>query len=384
MPTIVLIENDIWRELKRRVKPKGIEGGDLPCSVYLEVDSKSFDAVNKDPLLQAKITEAASEHYSRFIAVMAGTLKKHDVAYVKSKSKKERAKILESINNKFESNSKVFVKNAIRAADAAWADVKKTKQEYKTYLIKAGVGLAIEGITLVGGLVSTAGAAATGGFALIAAVYGTIKTLVTIVMKLYKLQIDANKMQKRILKGLTKVQKNYDKGKKNLAGAKDTKQATLNSLLGGDFFPSLTSVKADNEQYKSKIQGVDVNAHAVSKKLNQVLGELDRITKTPEVIASKNLKRMLANLQRAVGNLIDQIINMQGQVVKGKAFHMQTSRAIAEIESKEPKKWKYIQKGLPLVGIVLAGGDFAKAGEAVLAVATATITEVDKALLDAI
>lgn len=384
MPTIVLIENDIWKELVRRAKPKGLTGDSLPCSVYLEVDSKSFESVNKDPLLQAKITEAASEQYQRFMSVMAGTLKKHDAAYVKSTSKKERAKILESINRKFESNAIVFKRNAIKAAEGAWAEVKKTKKEYKTYMIKAGVGLAIEGVTLFGGAVSTVGAAATGGFGLIAALYGTIKTLVTIVMKLYKLQIDANKMQKRIVKGLAKVQKNYNSGKKNLAGAKDTKQATLNSLLGGDFFPSLTSIKADNEQYKSKVQGVDVTAHGVAKKLNQVLNELDRITKTPEVIASKNLKRMLANLQRAMGNLIDKIIDLQGQVVKGKAFQMQTSRAIAEIESKEPKKWKYIQKGLPVIGIVLAGGDFSKAGEALLAVGTAVLTEVDKALLDSI
>jgi len=48
------------------------------------------------------------------------------------------------------------------------------------------------------------------------------------------------------------------------------------------------------------------------------------------------------------------------------------------------KQWKYIQKGLPLIDIVLAGGDFSKAGEALLGIATAAASEADKQLLDAV
>ncbi|NOR63321.1 MAG: hypothetical protein GQ535_12615 [Rhodobacteraceae bacterium] len=384
MPKIVLLENDIWGTLERAVKPKEITGNSLPFSVSLDVDSKAYDAVRKDALLQAKITEAASEKYKAYMQQMASLLKKHDAAYQKAKTQKDADKVLASLESKYKSSTKTFISSAQSAAQSAWEDVKKTKAEYREYQIKAGIGLAIDGLGLAGGVIGTAGAVATGGFALIVALYGVIKTLITITMKLYKLAIDADKMQKRVTNGLKKVQKSYDKKRKELSGAKDTGKAFINSVLGADFIPSLTSVKADNGQYKSKVQGVDVASHKMAQKLNQILAQIDKIEAMPEIKANKKMKAVLSKLRKATANLIDKIIDMQGQVTKGMAFNKSVAFAVKELETLEPKKWKYIQKGLPLIDIVLAGGDFSKAGEALLGIATAAASEADKQLLDAI
>ena len=211
MPKIILMEMDIWGALVRAAKPKGIKGKPVPFTVSLDVDSKAYGAVSKDALLQAKITEAASGKYNTYVKAMAPLLKKYDAAYLKAKSKKDAAKILAGFEAKFKAGTKALAANAQKAAQKAWEDVQKTKEEYREYQIKAGVGLAIDGISLAGGVI---GAVGTGGFGLIVALYGIIKSLVTITMKLYKLALDADKMQKRVTKGLKEVQKSYDKKRK--------------------------------------------------------------------------------------------------------------------------------------------------------------------------
>ncbi|MEP2718113.1 hypothetical protein [Pseudophaeobacter sp.] len=380
MAKVVLIENDIARYLRDKCKPKGLKlEKPLPCKVVLEVDSDAYKALDDDPLLLAKLTEAASKEYYDLVNGMVIKLRQVDAMYQKTNSKADRAKLVAAYEGFAKKQFKEFAKNGKKAAERAWAEVAMTKAEYRTYKIKAGVDLAIDGLNVVGGVASAVG---TGGFALIVGLYGIIKTLIGMAMKIYKLAIEADKMQKRVTKNLVKIQKSFDKKKKELSGAKDTGKAFVNSILGADFLPTVGSVKSDNDQYKSKIQGVDVGAHKIAKKLNEVLKEMDKISAMQDVKSSKKVSALLSKLQKSTAKLIDKIIDMQTQVAKGMAFQKQTAAAIAELESLQPKKWKYIQKGMVVTDIVLAGGDFSNAGEAVLAVGTAIVTEVDKELLE--
>ncbi len=380
MAKVVLIENDIARYLRDKCKPKGLKlDKPLICKVVLDVDSDAYKALDDDPLLLAKVTEAASKEYYDLVNGMVIKLRQVDALYVKTSSKSDRAKLVAAYEGFARKQFMQFSKDGKKAAEKAWAEVSMTKAEYRTYRIKAGVDLAIDGLNVVGGVASAVG---TGGFALIVGLYGIIKTLIGMAMKIYKLAIEADKMQKRVTKNLAKIQKSFDKKKKELSGAKDSGKAFVNSLLGADFLPTVSSVKSDNEQYKNKIQGVDVGAHKIAQKLNQVLKEMDKISKMPDVKSSKKVSALLSKLQQSTAKLIGKIIDMQGQVQKGSAFQKQTAAAIAELETLQPKKWKYIQKGMVLTDIVLAGGDFSKAGETLLAVGTAIVTEVDKELLE--
>jgi len=382
MATVILIENDIARYLRDKCKPKGLKlDKALPCKVTLEVDSDAYKALDDDPLLLAKVTEAASAKYYDLVNGMVIKLRQFDAAYVKSNSKSDRAKLVKAYEGYAQKQFKQFAKDGKNAAEAAWAEVAKTKAEYRKYQVKAGIGLAIDGLSVVGGVVSAVG---TGGFALIVGLYGIVKTLIGAAMKIYKLAIDADKMQKRVTKNLKKIQKSFDKKKKELSGAKDSGKAFINSLLGADFLPTISAVKADNDQYKSKVQGVDVGSHKIAKNLNDVLKKMDKISQMQDVKSSKKVSALLAKLQKSTAKLIDKTIDMQTQVQKGVAFQKQTADAIAELETLQPKKWKYIQKGFVLTDIVLAGGDYSKAGEAILAVGTAIVTEIDKELLDAV
>ncbi|MCJ8272871.1 MAG: hypothetical protein MJK04_26175 [Psychrosphaera sp.] len=251
MATVILIENDIARYLRDKCKPKGLKlDKALPCKVTLEVDSDAYKALDDDPLLLAKVTEAASAKYYDLVNGMVIKLRQFDAAYVKSNSKSDRVKLIKAYEGYAQKQFKQFAKDGKKAAEAAWAEVAKTKAEYRKYQVKAGIGLAIDGLSVVGGVVSAVG---TGGFALIVGLYGIVKTLIGAAMKIYKLAIDADKMKKRVTKNLKKIQKSFDKKKKELSGAKDSGKAFINSLLGADFIPTISAVKADNDQYKSKV-----------------------------------------------------------------------------------------------------------------------------------
>lgn len=381
MAKIILISNDIWRELKRICKPKNIKANSLPFSVVLDVDAGAYKAVDKDPLLQAKLTDAAGAQYKKYMVAMVTAVKKSDAALGKATSKADGDKIIKALGKFFDTESAKFAKLGAKAANAVWADVIKSNAEYRKYKLKAGINLGIDSLSLAGGVVGTVG---SGGFALIGTIYGIVKTLISMGMQVYKLAIDADKMQKRVAVNLKKIKESFDKKRREISGAKDTGKAFVNSLLGADFIPTITSVKSDNVQYGKKLLGVDKESHKLAAKLNNVLKDMDAISAMPEVKKNKKINAAMKKFQAATGKLLEMIINMQMKVAKGKEFQANTAAAIKELETLNPKKWKRIQKGLTVPDIVLAGGDFKTAGAAVLGIGTAIVTEASKALADEI
>lgn len=380
MPKAVLIENDLAKTLTTKCKPKGLKlKKKLVCRVYLDLDLDAYMALDDDPLLLAKVTEAASTKYYDLVNALVIDLRMADAAFMRTDRKSERDDISEKFLKDARRQLKVFSKEGAKAAELAWKKVAKTKSDYKTYQVKAGVDLAIDGLALVAGVASTVGSA---GFALIAGLYGIVKGLVGSAMKIYKLAIDADKMQGRVTKNLKKIQKSFNAKKKELSGAKDTGKAFVNQMLGADFVPTISTVKADNDQYKSKLQGVDVSAHKLARELNAVLKEMDKVSRRAEIKNAKKVAKLLDKLQGATATLIDKVIDLQGKVNDGMVFHKNTAAAVKELESFQPKKWKAIQKGLVVTDIVLAGGDFSKAGDVALNMGNALMVEVDRELMD--
>ena len=380
MPKAVLIENDLAKTLMTKCKPRGLKfNKKLMCSLFLDLDLDAYMALDDDPLLLAKVTEAASTRYYDLVNALTIDLRMADAAVMRTDRRSERNDIAERFQKDAKRQLKVFSKDGARAAELAWAKVAKTKSDYKTYQVKAGVALAIDGLSLVAGVASTVG---SGGFALVVGIYGIVKGLVGAATKIYKLALDADKMQGRVTKGLKKIQKSFNAQKKELSGAKDTGKAFVNQMLGADFVPTISTVKADNDQYKSKLQGVGVNSHKLAKELNAVLKEMDKVSRMPEVKSSQKVAKLLDKLQNSTATLIDKVVDLQSKVNDGMVFQKNTAAAIKELESFQPKKWKAIQKGLVVTDIVLAGGDFSKAGDAALTVGAALVAEVDRELLD--
>lgn len=378
MAKATLIENDIWDDIASRAKPKGLRGRSIRCEVMLDLDNDAYDALDDDPLLLAKVTQAATDAYQDCVKTLESELKAHDKLYLKAIDSKGRKAAVEAFRASARKELIRLSKTGAQNAEAAWAQVARTKKEYTKYKVKAGCSIAIDGLGFVAGVALGVGSS---GFALFATIYTSVKTIISIANKLRKLAMDADKMQRKVKKGLAAIQKAHDSNKKELSGAKDTGKAALNTLLGTDFMPTVGSTKADNNQYKSKLQGVDVSAHSAARELGKVLKALDAAAKMPEAKNAK-VKAAIKSIEDQMTALVVKIEAMQEQIAAGMAFHEDTAAALTQIGKEIPKKWKYLQKGLPLVDIVLAGGDFAEAASASIGVVDAAMAEIDRQLLD--
>ncbi|MGB8622540.1 MAG: hypothetical protein WCD16_06960 [Paracoccaceae bacterium] len=380
MPTVVILENDMWRMLKDKCRPKRLSlSKPLKCKVTLDVDKDAYKALDDDPLLLAKITEAASSEYYDAVNALTVELRKTDAAMQKTSDAAETRRLKRDFQSSAKQTLLKFSKNAKAKSEKAWADVTKTKSEYRTYQIKAGVDIGVDALATVAGIAS---ATASAGVGLIIGIYSISKTIVGMAKKCYKLWLDAEKYRKRLNKNLEKLQKNFNKKKRQISGAKDTGKALANTLLGGDWFPTVSTVKADAGQYKSKLQGVDVSAHSLAQDLNKVLKKVDEAKKQPDIKNNKKLKALVEKMEGQTAKLIEKVIGMQEQVAEGLRAQKEILEIVTSLEKAEPKGWKYLQKGLPLIDVALAGGDFSKAGDALLTTSTQAVAEADKILVD--
>lgn len=383
MPRATILENDIWAALNRTCKPTALTAKSASIAVNIELDKQAYKQLDDDPLLLAKITEAASKQYQGTIKSLSTLLKKADRDCLSAADKGAREKVAKAFEARMASECRTLEKNAVIAVKKTWTDVQKTHAEYRIYQIKAGTDLALDGIGLAGGI---AGAVGTGGVSLVISIYSMVKTTVSMIYKLYKLAIDADKMQAKVAKQLRSVQKNFDKNKKNFnkttAGGKNFSKALVNSLLGADFFASLDGTEKDNDQYKSKLQGVDKASHKVAVDLNKLLKDVEKASKDLKGSGNKKMDAAMSKLESAVNKSIEKCIAMQEQVQAGMAWQADTAKTLKELKALRQTGWKVLEKGLPVIDIVLAGGDFEKTGEALLGMGLAALDVAEREALD--
>lgn len=383
MPKATILEHDIWGMLNRTCKPTALTAKSVAFAVNIELDKAAYKQLDDDPLLLAKVTEAASKQYDGTIRTLTTLLKKADQDCLSAEDKSAREKVAKAFEARMGSECKTLEKKAVIAVKSAWSDVQKTHTEYRIYQIKAGTDLALDGIGLAGGI---AGAVGSGGVSLVIGIYSIVKTTVSMIYKLYKLAIDADKMQAKVAKQLRSVQKNFDKNKKNFgktkAGGKNFSKALVNSLLGADFFSTLDGTEKDNDQYKSKLQGVDKASHKVAVDLNKLLKDVEKASKELKGTGNTKVTGAMSKLESAVNKSIEKCIAMQEQVQTGMAWQADTAKTLKELKALQQTGWKVLEKGLPIIDIVLAGGDFEKAGEALLSMGTAALDVAEREALD--
>lgn len=383
MPKATILKHDIWVMLNRTGKPRALTAKSVTFAVNIELHKAAYKQLDDDPLLLAKITEAASKEYDNTVKSLTALLKKSDRDCVGAKDKRSREKVAKTFEGLMSKECKSLEKKAVSAVIKAWGDVQKTHAEYSIYKMKAGCDLALDTIGLVGGV---AGAVGSGGASLVIGIYSIVKTTVSMIFKVYKLAIDADKMQRRVAKQLHSVQKAFDKNKKDFkkfkAGGKNFSKALVNSLLGADFFATLDSTEGDNDQYKSKLQGVDQASHKVAVELNKLLKDLDKANREIKRSGSKKMMGAMSKVETAVNKSIEKCIAMQKQVQTGMAWQADTGKTLKELKTLQQRGWKVLEKGLPVIDIVLAGGDFKEAGEALLAMGVAALDVAEREVID--
>lgn len=321
MPKETMISGDWWSQVKKQASPKYIEWAANPISVTVDFDKDCYEKLKKDPLLLQKLSDAGSEKYKAFIAEAAKTVKATEAkldaaskAFNASKDIVAFGKTWDAAQAEFAKDMRAQVQSAEQEIDkaihAAFAKYQKTKKEYKGYKIRSGVKL---GLKLTGIGFSIAKLIGTSGADLLAW-RSLLKDSIKTVTEITKLCVTAETMRKGTEKQLKVVlawQAKLGDGKG--ATASEVGLGLLKSLVGTDCEMTLDAVGANVKQYRSKLKGVELNAHKVAKELQLVLNRVDSVKKE----VSADIKAEISVLETDVRKLITQISDLMGEVNRG-------------------------------------------------------------------
>jgi hypothetical protein len=263
----------------------------LSFKVEFELDKKIEKEAAKDPLLQQEFKNAAQAVYDQTVKNIEQKCKAFDKAFVEMSSKgakpADMEKQLKGLNDSIKNDMKVAEKGAEQAILKAWSDLAGKRKEWKTFKIK--VFATIAG-TLAGLAVSIAAMASSpfsGGAGAAFGIIGFVKSGVTLAGEIAKIAIDINGAKVVVEKNLAVVE----------AAAKNKGVYTLNEVSAAVFNeflgisqPSVKTCQSSCDTLKAKYAQMVVKVHDLSKTLDKILKEQEKLKKEFMAEVAKRLK----------------------------------------------------------------------------------------------
>ncbi|KIC35188.1 hypothetical protein RA26_19075 [Leisingera sp. ANG-M7] len=346
----------------------------LSFKVVVELDKKMEKGVEKDPLLQQEFHAGASEVFEQTRDTIEKKCKVFDKAFVemanKGADKKAMEKQLKGLNDAIKNDIKVGEKAAELAAQKAWTNLQKKKKEWSKFKIKVGVSIAG---TLAGLAVSIAAMATSpfsGGAGAAFGIIGLIKSGVSLAKDIGKLAIDINQSKTILVKNLVVVEKAASNPALNAAN--EVSAAVFQEFLGISQ-PSVKTVEDAADTLKAKYAQMVVKMHDLSKTLNKILKEQEKLKKeflaevgkklkkhpvkdkkTQLVMISKALDTALAGNYAEVQKAIDKIQIMYADA-RGWANNIKDlMKRVKALTIKDPKALKVFREGLKFAALALS------------------------------
>ncbi|WP_247676761.1 MULTISPECIES: hypothetical protein [unclassified Leisingera] len=351
-----------------------VEPPKLSFKVVVELDKKMEKGVEKDPLLQQEFHAGADEVLEQTKDTIEKKCKVFDKLFVqmvaKGASDKDMEKQLKGLNDAIKNDVKVAEKGAELAAQKAWASLQKKKKEWSKFKIKIGVSIAG---TLAGLAVSIAAMATSpfsGGAGAAFGIIGLIKSGVTLAKDIGKLAINIDQSKTILVKNLAVVEKAASN--KALNAANEVSAAVFQEFLGISQ-PSVKTVEDSADTLKAKYAQMVVKMHDLSKNLNKILKQQEKLKKeflaevgkklkkhpikdkkTQLVMISKALDTALAKNYAEVQKAIDKIQIMYGDARDWASNIKELMKRVKALTIKDPKALKVFREGLKFAALALS------------------------------
>lgn len=359
MPKVTVIEANIWRVIKNECKPKWVEWDNQPIKIEIDFDQALYKKLDKDPLLQAKLWEAAGDVYRDFVKASKKTFKEADTKFGRLYSSvtgpelkrfaAESDKLYKWLTSEMENHEAELKKDVPRAVDAAWKALKKKNTGYRNLKIKAVVSVSLR-LTSVAfaavGLFSNPFTAGPGILAIQTLVSGTLSSLQDCV----KLAKSAATLRQSTETLMATLKKRYASGVKK-ANLVDFSLANVKTVFGVDA-SSLGTAGKNLKLYRQKLVGVDQKSHSVAQKLQKALKECDKARRDSGDFFGAQMSGDFKELERTINSLIETVIGLQQSVHDGERWADKQDKALAVLTSKKPYALSIVEK---LLGTALAG-----------------------------
>lgn len=343
MPKITIVKADWGKTLLKSYKPRYFTVGKYDILAEIDVDKKSYAMFGKDSKgvnddMDTKVSEAGRKVYNDFIAACVDHLKwadniikKADATYSKTgdlgaygvaRSNAELG-LRTMINNEV----KTLEKDIVSASMAAFKKWQSAKRDYRNYKIKTGAKVGFAATTLVVRAVNAA-AMPLNPIAVVLALRGTMRDIVTIAQTLGKAMLDVDKFQAMTAKQFKLVKAGYEKHSKASAQVRDIAAAFLQYWTSSDGESTLRAVEANIGQYRSKLLKVEIEAQKVGAKLTQALNEARQLPgNIPDYIAAE-----IAAAEKLIDTLIKEQIALNAKVGKGQQWADKISAEVAAVK----------------------------------------------------
>lgn len=267
--------------------------------------------------------------------------------------------------------------DAIRAAlDRAFKQVdhfKEIRVDRRKYKIMATVKVVSGVAGLVAGVVGIALAPFTFGASLVLACAGLWRGAIQLGDQLGKLSLEAEDTAGLIATQVVTMLNGYKKWSKNAVGAGEVGKELLKVALPTDLIPTIKGVRGLLGTLNSKTNGIEISADELSKSLSELTDKelqatrafeqflrenKDVLTKKEKALVEKLLKK-IPELRKAVGKALEDVIAMNGRVVKCRNYHDVLTAGYTNLSSKNPTWAVVVNELIPLaadVGIAAGGG----------------------------
>jgi hypothetical protein len=386
MKDIIFLELDIWKAIVNESKLKSLKITKTKAvylTVTLKIDDEIFEKINKDPLLQQQLTDPASAAYNKMIKGLVKEAKDLDKLCLKkdNATSKEKGLAIQNFKKNIKKEMEDLKKDAESGIRDVWKKYTKTKKEYSNYKFKASASIVMNIAGISTSIIGTVGSAGVG---LAIGIYGCVKAVIGLSIQIYKLSIDADKARKDTQTKLKKLQKPYKKNNKIKSQLKQATKSFLNSIFGFNITKTINGAISSNDLYLSKLQGVEINCHKISKTLNESIIQINDLSNKVKGINSSNLHKSIEKLEKSLADKIDDIINIQKKVKEGIEWQEKTEIALNGIHEAQSSKYvDYFEKSLVLIDLSIgtATTDF-KSVQSCLSLAQAVVTEVNNQLLE--
>jgi chromosome segregation ATPase len=250
-------------------------------------------------------------------------------------------------------------------ADKAIEQWQKVHTDRTKYVRKAAIKVTLSSVGVVTGVVSTAGAAASGGYALGVAIYGLAKAVIGMSKQIYSLAIAIDKAEKNLRSDLSGVKKAYLKASQKEVATKEILKSVMARVVSYEM-QSISKCEKELDLFVGKLRGIDVKAGDYGKTLHKML---DKQTALDKLIAekkkkqeqdgqyiSKRLPKLEKTLDKLVKSTADQIKTMESlykRIELGKRNETIYRAALTNLQAKKPEWVKYAEMATALIDIAL-------------------------------
>ncbi len=375
MPILKFIEVNAAKVILAEAKPKyidfGSSSGKLNIGIGVDFEKEFIEKLQDDPLAWQKLQDAASTAYKNFVAEAVAEVKKTD---------KVVGKLIGDPTMQKAATDVCFATLKMKAGklptevDAnvkkAWAEIIKTNKDYSKYKWRAAVhvGLQIGGVAI--SAAGIGGAVATGGVSAVIGLYSLIKGCIGLVKDLGKLWLTAEKFRVAINGQVTKLVKAYNAKKSLARNSSDSASEVINAVFGTEF-ATIGKCRKDVKQYMSKLDGVDVKSHEISRELGKAMSTLDKAMRDIKAVAKNNkeLAATLPKLEAQINDLIVKIVGKQEMINEGREWAKRMDEALELLEKGKPGWLKVFDKSLVLLDLGLSFNDLSGQADKVLEIA---------------